>query len=77
MILANSDLQFFDSNFDPIVVDNSVTTSPNLQTFPTNQSLSASVVITPEPPSGELLLLGGMFALAALTRVDRRLHGVR
>jgi hypothetical protein len=76
-ILANSDLQFFDSNFDPIVVDNSVTTSPNLQTFPTNQSLSASVVITPEPPSGELLLLGGMFALAALTRVDRRLHGVR
>jgi hypothetical protein len=65
-ILANSDLQFFDSNFNPIVVDNSVTTSPNLQTFPTNQSLSASVVVTPEPPSVQLLLLGGMIALAAL-----------
>ena len=76
-ILANADLQFFDSNLDPIVVDNSVTTSPNLQTFPTNQSLSASAVVTPEPPSGQLLLLGAMFALAAFTRVDRRLRGVR
>ena len=78
-ILGNNDLQFFDSNFNPIVVDNSVTTSPNLQTFPTNQSLSTSLVITPEPPSGQLLLLGGMFALATLTRVNRkgRVRGVR
>ena len=76
-ILGNSDLQFFDSNFSPIVVDNSVTTSPNLQTFPTNQSLSASLVITPEPPSIQLLLLGGSLALVALTRVDRRPRGVR
>src|SRR3984885_14281572 len=78
-ILGNCDLQFLDSNFNPIVVDNSVTTSPNLQTFPTNQSLSTSLVITPEPPSGQLLLLGGMFALATLTRVNRkgRVRGVR
>lgn len=75
-ILGNSDLQFFDSNFNPIVVDDSVTTSPNLQTFPTNQSLSASVVVTPEPPSGQLLFLGGIVMLAALSRADRRLRSV-
>ena len=75
-ILANSDLQFFDSNFNPIVVDNSVTTSPNLQTFPTNQFLSTSVVITPEPPSGQLLLLGGVVMLVAvLLRAEHR--GIR
>ena len=72
-ILGNSDLQLFDSNFDPIVVDNSVTTSPNLQTFPTNQSLSASVTITPEPSSGQLFLLGGVVGLAAFfVRSNRR-----
>lgn len=59
-ILANSDLQFYDSSFDPIVVDNSVTTSPTKETFPTNQSLSASVTTVPEPPSIELMLLGGL-----------------
>ena len=74
-ILGNSDLQFFDSNGNPIVVDDSVTTSPGLETFPTNQSLSAAVVVTPEPPSGELMLLGGMVMLVALARVDRRLWG--
>jgi hypothetical protein len=73
-ILGNSDLQFFDSNFNPIVVDDSVTTSPGAETFPTNQSLSAAVVVTPEPPSGELMLLGGIGMLAGLTRVDRRLR---
>ena len=75
-ILGNSDLQFFDSNFNPIVVDDSVTTSPGAETFPTNQSLSAAVVVTPEPPSGQLLLLGGIVMLAALTRADRRLWRV-
>jgi hypothetical protein len=39
--LANSDLLFFDSNGNPIVIDNSVTTSPTKETFPTNQTLSA------------------------------------
>jgi hypothetical protein len=71
-ILANSDLQLFDSNSNPIVVDNSVTTSPNLQTFPTNQSLSASVVVTPEPASGQLMLLGGIVGLFALVMANRR-----
>jgi len=75
-ILGNSDLQFFDSNFNPIVVDDSVTTSPGAETFPTNQSLSAAVVVTPEPPSGQLLLLGGLVMLAAVTRADRRLWRV-
>jgi hypothetical protein len=74
-ILANSDLQFFDSNFNPIVVDNSVTTSPNLQTFPTNEFLFAPVAITPEPSSGQLLLLGGIVMLAALMLGSQR--GVR
>ena len=72
-ILGNSDLQFFDSNGNPIVVDDSVTTSPGLETFPTNESLSAAVVVTPEPPSVDLMLLGGIVMLAALTRLDRRL----
>jgi hypothetical protein len=72
-ILGNSDLQFFDSNGNPIVVDDSVTTSPDKETFPTNESLSAAVVVTPEPPSGELMLLGGVVMLAAVARVDRRL----
>jgi hypothetical protein len=72
-ILGNSDLQFFDSNFNPIVVDDSETTSPGAETFPTNESLSAAVVVTPEPPSGELMLLGVMVMLAVLARVDRRL----
>jgi hypothetical protein len=73
-ILGNGDLQFFDSNFNPIVVDDSVTTSPGAETFPTNQSLSAAVVVTPEPPSGQLLLLGGIVMLAALARADGRLR---
>jgi hypothetical protein len=64
-ILANSDLQLYDSNSNPIVVDDSVTTSPTKETFPTNQSLSASVVITPEP-SSSLLLFGGIVALVVL-----------
>lgn len=60
-ILANNDLLFFDSNGNPIVVDNSVTTSPTKETFPTNQTLSANVtVVTPEPPSLQLLLLGAV-----------------
>lgn len=46
-ILANSDLQLYDSKANPIVVDDSVTTSSNKETFPTNQFLSASVTITP------------------------------
>ena len=75
-ILGNSDLQFFDSNGNPIVVDDSVTTSPGLETFPTNESLSAAVVVTPEPSSVELLLLGGIVMLGALARLDRRLWGV-
>jgi len=66
-ILANSDLQLYDSNFDPIVVDNSVTTSPDKETFPTNQSLAAGVSVAPEP--GTLALLGtGMLGLAGVTR---------
>jgi hypothetical protein len=74
-ILANNDLQFYDSNFNPIVIDNSVTTSPGKETFPTNESLSAAVVVTPEPPSGQLMFLGGIIMLLALTRADRRLRG--
>jgi len=77
-ILANSDLQFFDSNFNPIVIDNSVTTSPNLQTFPTNEFLSAPITITPEPSSGLLLLSGGIAGLAALVaRAGRRPRAIR
>jgi hypothetical protein len=68
-ILANSDLQLSDSSFDPIVVADSVTTSPTLQTFPTNQFLSASVSIAPEPPSAQLILLGGVaLVLAGMMR---------
>ena len=76
-ILGNSDLQFFDSNGNPIVVDDSVTTSPGAETFPTNESLSAAVVVTPEPPSVELMLLGGIVMLALLARTDRRLWRAR
>ncbi len=67
-ILANSDLQFYDSNFNPIVISDSVTTSPDKQTFPTNQYLSTSVTVAPvpEPSSGQLLLLGATFLLIAL-----------
>jgi hypothetical protein len=66
-ILANSDLQLYDSNFNPIVVDDSVTTSPDKETFPTNQSLSASVTVTPEPSS--LALLGtGVLGISGLVR---------
>jgi adhesin HecA-like repeat protein len=67
-ILANSDLQFYDSNFNPIVISDSVTTSPDKQTFPTNQYLSTSVTVAPvpEPSSGQLLLLGASFFLIAL-----------
>lgn len=71
-ILANSDLQFFDSDFNPIVIDNSVTSSPNTQTFPTNQFLSTSVTVTPEPPSVQFLLLGGVAGIVALTYTHRR-----
>ncbi|HEY4380419.1 MAG TPA: cohesin domain-containing protein [Acidobacteriaceae bacterium] len=71
-ILANSDLQLFDSNFNPIVVDDSVTTSPNLQTFPTNQSLSASILSTPEPASGQLMLLAAAVLLGAIVHHRRR-----
>jgi len=66
-ILANSDLQLYDSNFDPIVVDDSVTTSPSKETFPTNQSLSATVNVTPEPAT--FALVGtGVLGLAGVTR---------
>ncbi|WP_035348513.1 cohesin domain-containing protein [Edaphobacter aggregans] len=67
-ILANSDLQFYDSNFNPIVIDDSVTTSPGQQTFPTNQSLSTNVTVAPvpEPPSLQLLLIGGSMTLVTL-----------
>jgi adhesin HecA-like repeat protein len=70
-ILANSDLQLYDSNFNPIVVADSVTTSPNQQTFPTNQYLSTNVTVAPvpEPSSGQLLALGaGTIALLTLNR---------
>ena len=46
-ILPNSDLQLYDSKSNPMVVDDSVTSSPNEETFPTNQFLSASVTIAP------------------------------
>lgn len=68
-ILANSDLQFYDSNGNPIVIDDSVTTSPSKETFPTNQFLSTTVTVAPvpEPSSGQLLLLGGSIFLIALS----------
>ncbi|WP_260705921.1 cohesin domain-containing protein [Edaphobacter flagellatus] len=68
-ILANNDLQFYDSNGNPIVIDDSVTTSPSKDTFPTNQSLSTTVTVAPvpEPPSGQLLLLGGSIFLLGLS----------
>jgi hypothetical protein len=80
-ILANGDLQFFDSNFNPIVVDDSVTTSLGQETFPTNQFLSTSITvapaITPEPSSGQLMLLGGIAGLAALITAHRRPQSIR
>jgi hypothetical protein len=72
-ILANSDLQFYDSDFDPIVIDNSVTSSSSTQTFPTNQFLSTSVVVTPEPSSVQLMLLGAVAGIIALTCTNRRI----
>lgn len=71
-ILADSNLQLFDSNFNPIVVSDSVTTSPDKQTFPTNQFLSTTVDVAPvpEPPSSQLLLLGGL--LTFVTFAGRR-----
>ena len=75
-ILANSDLQFYDSNFNPIVIDNSVTTSPGQQTFPTNQFLSTNVTVAaspvPEPSSIQLLSIGGTFVLLAVVGARRR-----
>ena len=71
-ILANDDLQFYDSNFNPIVIDDSVTTSPNKETFPTNQFLSTPITVTPEPPSVQLMLLGGVAALLGLAFSHRR-----
>lgn len=78
-ILANSDLQFYDSNFNPIVISDSVTTSPDKQTFPTNQYLSTSVTVAPvpEPTSFQLLFLGGFITLIAFSarrRMPARLH---
>jgi hypothetical protein len=68
-ILANSDLQFYDSNFNPIVVANSVTTSSG-QTFPTNQFLSTNITVAaspvPEPSSIQLLSIGAVLALFAI-----------
>jgi hypothetical protein len=66
-ILANSDLQLFDSSFNPIIVDDSSTTSTGTQTFPTNQFLTTSVTIVPEPSSGQLLFLGALAGLLALS----------
>ena len=76
-ILANSDLQFYDSNGNPIIVANSVTTSTGKETFPTNQFLSTPVTVTPEPASVQLLFLGGVVGLIALSRPDRRLRRMR
>ncbi|HZY63248.1 MAG TPA: cohesin domain-containing protein [Edaphobacter sp.] len=73
-ILANNDLQFYDSNFNPIVIDNSVTTSPNKETFPTNQFLSTPITVTPEPPSVQLMLLGGAMALLTFAFSSRKLR---
>lgn len=75
-ILANSDLLLADSNGDSIVVDNSVTTSPTLQTFPTNEFLSSAVTITPEPSSWQLMALGGMVMLAAAVAGGKRRIGL-
>lgn len=76
-ILANSDLQLYDSNFDPIVVADSVTTSPTTQTFPTNQFLTTQIVVTPEPPSIQLLILGAVAALFAFAARTNRLRNLK
>ncbi|HEX7158222.1 MAG TPA: hypothetical protein VF214_04380, partial [Edaphobacter sp.] len=73
-ILANGDLQLFDSSFNPIVVDDSTTTSTGTETFPTNQFLSATVNVVPEPSSGQLLFLGAFTALTVLVCASRRRH---
>lgn len=75
-ILANSNLQFYDSNGNPIVIDDSVTTSPSKETFPTNQFLSTSVTVAPvpEPSSGQFLFLGMSILLFATNRY--RVHAL-
>lgn len=75
-ILANSNLQFYDSNGNPIVIDDSVTTSPTKETFPTNQFLSTSVTIAPvpEPSSGQFLFLGMSILLFAFATNRNRIH---
>ena len=75
-ILSNNDLQFFDSLSNPIVVENAVTTSPDAQTFPTNQSLSATVAVaTPEPAPALLLSCGALvLGLAAVRRKVAAAH---
>jgi hypothetical protein len=58
-----------------------VTTSLGQETFPTNQFLSTSITvapaITPEPSSGQLMLLGGIAGLAALITAHRRPQSIR
>lgn len=71
-ILANSDLQLYDSSFNPIVVDDSVTTSLGTETFPTNKFLFAAVTATPEPPSGQLMFLAAAVAVGSVIRTRRR-----
>lgn len=71
-ILANSDLQLYDSQSNPIVVDDSVTSSTGKQTFPTNQFLSAPVTATTPEPSSGLLLALGVILLAVFTAACAR-----
>ena len=78
-ILANSDLQLYDSNFNSIIVADSVTTSPGKQTFPTNQYLSTNVTVAPvpEPSSGQLLALGAGTIALFITFTGARRRAVR